>query len=158
MDRGAWEATIHKVAKSRTQLKQLSTRPETTSPKAEMPAERKMLKKPTLLGAQPHASQDGAGYKKHSLCSMGRGVSILWALLNQPTEAAQTRPSRKGLVSDGGGDKSQQSDNEGTKLRYGAKGRGGLTQHGAPGRPPSSTEEGAGSDTTGSRKKQDSNR
>ena len=26
MDRGAWGATIHKVAKSRTRLKQLSTR------------------------------------------------------------------------------------------------------------------------------------
>ena len=48
-------------------------------------------------------------------CSMGRGVSILWALLDQPTEAAQTRLSRKGLVSDGGGEKSQQSDKEGTK-------------------------------------------
>lgn len=46
---------------------------------------------------------------------MGRGVSILWALLDQPTEAAQTRLSCKGLVSDGGGEKSQQSDKEGTK-------------------------------------------
>ena len=29
MDRGAWQATVHRVAKSRTQLKQLSTHTHT---------------------------------------------------------------------------------------------------------------------------------
>lgn len=43
-------------------------------------------------------------------CSVGRGVSTLWALLDQPMEMAQTRPSCKGLVPDGGSDKSRQSD------------------------------------------------
>ena len=31
MDRGAWRATVHKVAKSQTRLKQLSTTHDTTS-------------------------------------------------------------------------------------------------------------------------------
>ena len=69
MDREAWRATVQRVAKSRTRLKQLSTHPENISPKVEMPAERKMLKKATLLGAQPHTSQDGAG-----------SISPAWAL------------------------------------------------------------------------------
>lgn len=132
--------------------------PENTSPKVEMPAERKMLKKATLLGAQPHASQDGAGYKKHSLGAQWDVVCLFsgncWT---SPRRRLKPDPPAKGSCLMEEGISHSRVTRKGQKLRYDAKDRGGLTQHGAPGRPPSSTEEGAGSDTTGSRKKQDSN-
>lgn len=141
-----------------TEAKRLSTHPENASPKVEMPAERKMLKKVTLLGAQSHTSQKGAGYEKSNPGAWWDAECLLsghcWA---SPWRRLRPDPPAKGSCLMEEGTSHSRVTMKGQKLRRDAKGRGGLIQHGAPGRPPNSTEEGAGSDTTGSRKKWDSN-
>lgn len=64
--------------------------------------------------------------------SIPRG--LLDRLWTRPRQEGKTRLSHKGFTSDGGADRWRQHNNEETGLRHEAKGRGGLLQHGGPGR------------------------
>ena len=97
-------------------------------------------------------------FKKHSLGARWDVVCLFsghcWT--SPPRRLKPDSPAKGSCLMEEGISHSRVT-RKGQKLRYDAKDRGGLTQHGAPGRPPNSMEEGTGSDTTRSRKKQDSN-